>query len=157
MLSLSNPILLKYQRKEIKMIVLGIILGIVIMIVIAILIEKLDTMVSQNYGGYKFFTIGNFITVFVGYVLIYFGHSWFVKAVAKSGDSLNGIVLICIGLFLVLVVVVKNITNTSFILGFTVSIFQLALFAFGSVFAFFALLMAIAFFAETKPVYNIND
>ena len=137
------------------MIVLGIILAIVVAVGVAVLIAKLDDIMSETYG-YRFFTIEHFVMIFVAYLLIFFGHSWFVKALEASTDTLNGIVLMLIGAILIAVTFYRNIVNTSFAVGLSVSIVQLALYAVGSVFAFLALIMALAYFSDTKPVYTVN-
>ncbi|MEA2091281.1 MAG: hypothetical protein U9O83_02815 [Campylobacterota bacterium] len=137
------------------MLVLGIILAVIVAILVYMLTQKIDGYTYTKYE-YEFFTTDKFLTFFVAYLLLYFGNDWHEQALKASEDPLNGIVLIFIGALLILVNIYNNINNTSFILGFSVSIFQLVLFGVCSFFAFFALIVAVAFFANTRPVYNIN-
>ena len=138
------------------MIVLGIIAAIIIIALLYLLIIKIDEYAYKVYH-YEFFNMEHFIAVFTANLFIYFGHSWYQKAIAQSDDILNGTILMGIGTLIVVFVIYKNVKNTSLPLGLSVSIFQIVLYAAGSFLAFFAIIIAVAFFAQTKPVYNINN
>lgn len=60
---------------------------------------------SQEKYSYQFFNWGNYIATAVGYALIYFGQSWYWKAFLNSGDTLNGLLLVLIGILLVVIVI----------------------------------------------------
>jgi len=62
-----------------------------------------------------------------------------------------------IGSLFLLGVVYYNIKNTSLMYGLIMSLVTEIIYAVATPIVFFALFMAVAFFAETKPVYNIND
>ena len=105
---------------------------------------------------YEFFNFSNYLATAIGYGMIYFGDSWYKEAVVNNKDILNGQVLIVIGFLLVVLVIYSNIKNTSFIFGVVMTVIQLALYAVLAVVGFYVLLLAMAFFSQTKPVYSIN-
>jgi len=111
---------------------------------------------SQNHYNYEFFNIGSFIIIAIGYGLAWYGWTWFNEAVDAGGDILNGQILVGIGVMLVSGMFLNNIRNTSLEFGFLAGIFQLVLFIPLSIAAAFAFIVAAAWMAETKPVYNIN-
>ena len=80
-----------------------------------------------------------------------------MDALKEQGDLLNGVLLIAIGGMLLIVVVFLNIKNTSFVYGLVMSLIMEVFYAAATPVMFFALIMVVAFFADTKPVYNIND
>lgn len=138
------------------MIVLGVILALLGIAFIYWLIIKIDEYTYKVYK-YEFFSSVHFFVLFLANVSLYFGHMWYKTVIAASEDILNGIILMIIGALIVTFVVYVNVKRTSLLLGLSVSLFQIALYAVGSVFALFAIVVTIAFLAETKPVYNIND
>ena len=137
------------------MTVVWIMFMIVIVICVYILVLKIDAYSYRVYG-FEFFTLPRFMIVFVANIFLYFGESWYVEEAVKSGDILNGIILILIGLGLILYNTYINISKTSLVFGFLVSLFQLALFAIGSLFALLGLFIMLALLSQTKPVYNLN-
>jgi len=138
------------------MVVLSIIGIIIALILIALFIQASNEHSVKKYG-YEIFNAGNFIVSVVGYLAIYFGNEWYGNALKEQGDLLNGELLIGIGVLLLLGVVYLNIKNTSLIYGLVMSVVTEILYAVATPVVLFVLLMAAAFFAETKPVYNIND
>ena len=138
------------------MVVLGIIIAIVLIIVLYLFIQKINSYSLKKYQ-YEFFNVGNYVASAVGYVLIFYGHSWYESAVKMNGDILNGILLMLIGIVPILAVVLINIKETSTEFALVLSIVQQILYAALAVIGFFALLIAIAFVMQTRPVYNLND
>ncbi len=118
--------------------------------------EKIDEYSNRVYH-YDFFNMQNFGIAFVGNLLVYFGISWYKSALAQNGDTLNGILLLFFGLCILFILLYVNIKNTNLLFGVSVSVFQFTLYAIASVFAFFGLLMAAAWMAQVKPVYDISD
>lgn len=106
---------------------------------------------------YEFFNLGNYFVSALGYVLIYYGHGWYVSALEKNLDILNGQLIMGFGVMLLVGVVYYNIKNTSLTTGLALSIVQLLLYIVLAVVGFLALIMAIGYFSQTKPVYNVND
>ena len=138
------------------MLVLKIIAGITLLWSLYWVITTLNEKVMQKFK-YDFLDSGSFGIAFVSNLFIYFGHMWYLEAIEKSGDILNGMVLIGIGIVGLLLLTFINIKRTNFIIGITGSVIQIALFGIASFFAFFLIFLAFAFMANARPVYNIND
>ena len=138
------------------MVVLSII-GIIIALIVVALFVQYTNEYSQSKYSYEIFNVGNFVISVVAYFALYFGNGWYQDALRVDGDLLNGILVIAIGVIALCGVVYINIKNTSLYYGIIMSIVTEILYAIATPIVFFALLMAVAFFAETKPVYNIND
>ncbi len=138
------------------MVVLSII-GIVIALILVALFIKVSNAHSVKVYGYEIFNAGNFIVSVLGYLAIYFGNRWYSDALKEHGDLLNGELLMGIGGLFLLAVVYLNIKNTSLLYGLVMSFVMEILYAAVTPVVLFVLFMAVAFFAETKPVYNINN
>lgn len=138
------------------MVVLSII-GIVIALILVVLFIKVSNAHSVKVYGYEIFNAGNFIVSVLGYLAIYFGNRWYSDALKEHGDLLNGELLMGIGGLFLLAVVYLNIKNTSLLYGLVMSFVMEILYAAVTPVVLFVLFMAVAFFAETKPVYNINN
>jgi len=138
------------------MVVLSII-GIIIALILIVLFIQISNEHSVKAYGYEIFNTGNFIISVVGYLAIYFGNGWYSDALKKHGDLLNGELLMGFGILFLLGVIYLNIKNTTLVYGIVMSIISELIYAAATPVIFFALLLAGAFFAETKPVYNIND
>jgi len=132
------------------------ILGLIAVAVALFMMVSWINASSQRDYNYEFFNIGSFIIIAIGYGLVWYGWTWFNEAVDTGGDILNGQILVGIGVMFVAGVFLNNIRNTSLEFGFLAGIFQLVLFLPLSVAAAFAFIVAAAWMAETKPVYNIN-
>ena len=138
------------------MLVVKIIGFLVAIYLVFLLVVKINDYTRDKYR-YDFFNITNFTISAIGYALLYFGYIWYMKALDKHGDVLNGQILIGIGIVLLLGVIYLNVKNTSLSAGVSLSIVQAPIYSVLSIIALFVLLASIAFFSETKPVYNIND
>lgn len=138
------------------MLVVKIICFLVAMYLVFMLVVKINDYTRDKYR-YDFFNMTNFTISAIGYGLLYFGYIWYMKALDKHGDVLNGQILIGIGIVLLLGVIYLNVKNTSLSAGVSLSIVQAPIYSVLSIIALFVLLASIAFFSETKPVYNIND
>jgi len=119
-------------------------------------ITTLNNKVIKKFN-HDFLDSGNFIIAFISNLFIYFGHMWYVEAITKSGDVLNGILIMGIGGLGLLLLITLNIKMTNFLVGLTGSLIQITLFGIASFFAFFVIFIVIAFFANARPVYNINN
>lgn len=137
------------------MLVLKIIAGILILWFLYWAITTLNRKVINKYK-YNFFEGHLFGLAFVSNLFIYFGHEWYLEAIAKSGDQLNGMILMGIGGIGLLLLIYINIKWTNFIVGLVGSAIQIALFAIASYFAVFLIVIAVGLLANTRPVYNLN-
>ena len=133
------------------------IIGVLIVLALLALSIQLANEHSTKVYGYEIFNIGNFILSVIAYLAIYFGNSWYMEALREQGDILNGVLLMGIGIIVLLWIIYNNIKKSSLVYGLTMSIITELLYAAATPLVFFAFIMAIAFFAQTKPVYNIND
>jgi len=138
------------------MVVLSIIGIIIALILVSLFIQASNEHSVKTYE-YEIFNAGNFIVSVAGYLAIYFGNEWYSDALKEHGDLLNGELLMGIGVLFLLGVVYLNIKNTSLLYGLIMSFVMEILYAAATPVVLLVLLMAVAFFAETKPVYNIND
>jgi len=138
------------------MIVLKIIGILIAVFLVYLLIVKVNEYTIQKYR-YEFFNMGNFLISAVGYGLLYFGYKWYMSALEKNQDILNGQILIGMGLILIFAVVYYNIKNTSRPTGLVLSLVQAPIYSVLAVFSLVMLIAVVAFFSETKPVYNISD
>ncbi|APW65271.1 hypothetical protein LPB137_05125 [Poseidonibacter parvus] len=113
---------------------------------------------DKTYKKYKFKCIE--MDFFFIYAVItgiaYYGNSWYLKALAVDGDILNGILLMSIAAALFIFILVLNIKRTTFFVGVGITLLQTIIFVPLAVISFFLLLIALAFFSQTKPVYVIN-
>ena len=119
-------------------------------------IIKLDSMVEEKFK-YTFFDTGVFVIAFVSNLLLYFGNSWYKEALKKSGDLLNGELLMAFGGIGLLLVIFLNIRSTNYIVGIIGSAIQLILFAVATFFGVLALIIIGAFLMGTRPVYVLNN
>ena len=138
------------------MLVLKIVIGILLLWALYWVITGLNNKVMQKFK-HDFLDSGSFGIAFVSNLCIYFGHMWYIEALEKSGDVLNGMFIMEVGGIGLLFLVVLNIRKTNFVVGLTGSVIQIALFGIASFFAFFLIFLVGAFFANARPVYNIND
>jgi len=132
--------------------IIGIIVGIVL--IYGFIIE-VNRYTEKTYS-YEFFNFANYGISAAGYVLIYYGYHWYEKALNTDQDILNGIILVGIGIILIGVVLYFNIKNTSIKLSILFSPIQQVLYAVFALFGLLAIVLMIAYFAQTKPVFNIR-
>jgi len=118
------------------MLVLKIIGILIAAFLVYLLIIKVNEYTIQKYR-YQFFNMANFLISAVGYGLLYFGYKWYMNALEKNQDLLNGQILIGIGVILILAVIYYNIKNTSGTTGLAFSLIQAPIY---SVLAVFSLL-----------------
>jgi len=132
------------------------IIGILILIGMAYLfIRKINDHTQERYQ-YDFFNIVNFSLITAGYTLGYLGYSWYNTALTQGGDQLNGQLLMCFGMILVAVAFYYNSKKVPMDLTIGLGIAQCILYLPMAYFAVIAIVIAIAWFSQTKPVYSIN-
>ncbi|MDD2358304.1 MAG: hypothetical protein PHX13_10380 [Thiovulaceae bacterium] len=140
------------ERRE-KMLMLWIIGIIITGMLIYGFIEWFNTY-SMRVGHYQFFTIEHLGAYFISYAMLLFSVSGLVKKTFE--DPLNGWVILIIGAAVLFFTLLNNFKKTTFSLALKGSLAQVVLFIPISVAAAFILFAVFAFFAQTKPVYNIN-
>ncbi len=138
------------------MLVLSII-GIIVGLIVIALFIQFSNEYSVRVYKYEIFNVGNFVLSVLGYIAIYFGNEWYIQELKVHGDILNGILLIVIGALLLFSVIYVNIKRTSPLYGFMMSVAEGILYLAATPLVFFVFIAVVAFFSETKPVYNIND
>jgi hypothetical protein len=104
---------------------------------------------------YRFFTtehtiafVASYLIMFIGYIAI--KNNWL-------HDWKNGAVIMLIGTIIFVLSIRNNFKHTSRSLAIKGSILQVILYIPIAIVGIFILIAAYAFFAQTKPVYNINS
>ena len=138
------------------MMVLSIIGIIIVLVLISLLIAYSNEYSSKVYG-YEIFNSGNFIVSVLGYLAIYFGNDWYLEALKTGEDVLNGEVLTLVGIVFLLGVIITNVKRTSLFYGLVMSVVMEILYLAATPIVFFAVLIAMAFLSQTRPVYTINN
>ena len=132
--------------------IIGVLVG---LFLLAMFVSGMNDYTQKKYR-YEIFNWYNLAAAGVGYGFMLFGRNWYLEALSNRGDTLNGMILFAIGVLIIFMVVRNNIKKTSFKFGLLFSVVQLALYIPASFVAFYGLFMVAAFFAQTRPVYNIN-
>ncbi len=132
------------------------IIGILILIGVAYLFIRHINASTQEKFGYAFFNVVNFSLIAIGYTLGYFGYSWYSKTLHQGGDTLNGLLLMLFGLLFVGAAFYYNSKRVPLDLAIGLGIIQCILYLPMAYFAVVAIVIAIAWFSQTKPVYSIN-
>jgi len=132
------------------------IIGILVAVLISyLIIDYLNNYTHKKYN-YEFIDWNSYFVVAISYAFIYFGEKAYVHAVESNGDILNGQLLIGIGIIGLIIMLFINIKKTNFLVGVTGTVFQFAVYGVLAVVGLVAILIAGAFFSQTKPVYNLN-
>lgn len=132
------------------------ILGLLLAIAVVIAVITMVNEYSIKKYHYQFFNWGNLVVVSLGYLSIFYGDSWYDRALKSSGDVLNGQLLIAIGVIMVVGMFIYHIRRTGFFFGVFFSIVQFVIYLPTSFLAFFALIILLAWLSDTKPVINLN-
>lgn len=106
---------------------------------------------------YEFFTLRYSVTVIFSYAIIFIGNGLMKNAYVHHDDSLNGALMIIIGGSILLWVINTNFKNVSGGLALIGTIVQLTLYIPIAIIALIIVFAMAAFFAQTKPVFNINS
>ena len=133
------------------------IIGILILIGMAYLFMlNINDYTRQKYQ-YDFFNVVNFSLIATGYTLGYLGYRWYSTALEQTGDPLNGQLLMLFGGILVAASFYYNSKRVPMDLTIGLGIAQCVLYLPMAYFVVVAIVIAIGWFAQTKPVYSIND
>ena len=106
--------------------------------------------------GYEFIENTSYFATATSYVLLFAGNKWYQSALANNTDTLNGGILITIGILILLLVIVNNFKKTDFIIGLFGTIFQLFIYVLLSAVGIIVLFFFIVAATQTRPVYSIN-
>lgn len=112
---------------------------------------------TYKKSGYEFFTMGHSAAMVISYGLIFFGNSNMQSALRDHGDALNGGLVIAIGVVILIGVIVNNFKKTTKKLAFLGTVLQIILYVPIAIGAVIIAAVMLAWFSETKPVYNINS
>ena len=126
----------------------------IIALLIYLFIEEFNKY-SYKKEKYRFFTTEHTAAFVSSYVIMLIGYM-----AMKSNwldDWRNGAVILVVGMIIFLLTIRNNFKNTSASLAIQGSILQMIIYSPVAVVGIFILIAAFAFFAETKPVYNINS
>ena len=137
------------------MMVLEIIGGIVLVLLLLWFVKKIN-LYSYKRFSYTFFNARNVFIVCSSYLLLFFGSQMYKTALEQNGDILNGILLICFGVVGLLYTLFYNISRTNLDFGLFMSIIQYIIYIPITVIGFLTVLVLLAFFVNTRPVYHIN-
>jgi hypothetical protein len=92
--------------------------------------------------------------IVIAYVLLVYGMNWYHEALANNGDTLNGILLICIAAILIIIVFIKNFDKTNFINAIYITFVQLCLgVVTGAVLIFLFIMSLIAYDSRSNSRY----
>lgn len=137
------------------MLVLKIIGGLVFAFLFYLLITWINAITFKKYN-YEFITPSLAFLYASIYALLYFGRDFYLDALLRDGDILNGILLFSFGVITLLTRLILNMKLVGFFKGLFFTIVQVILYipitVLAVVIIFFLLLAA----AGTKPVYNTN-
>lgn len=119
----------------------------------------IEEMNNHTYkiAKYRFYTMEHTIAYMFAYGLIAFGY-----LLARSnwqGDWLNGAVIVAIGVVIWIFIIRHNVLNLkdNSSLAIRGSVMQAIIYIPISMVALLILFAAIAYFSQTKPVYNVNS
>jgi uncharacterized integral membrane protein len=124
-------------------------------VIIKVIADKIDEHSLKKYG-YEFFTYPYFVASGFAYMMIFFGHSFYVKGMKNATDTLDGIMLVIIGALILLYIIYKNVTSTSLKFSLLVTPFQLLIFACVSFISVAGTILAVSILFQTTPVYTVN-
>lgn len=112
---------------------------------------------TQEKARYAFFTMEHSVAMVFSYAMIFFGNTNMQIELHRNGDALNGALVIAIGLAILIGVIINNFRKTSKKLAVVGTIAQLILYIPIAVGAVVIVAAMLAYFSQTKPVYNINS
>ena len=137
------------------MLILKILAALVALYVIYLIAVALNQFTQKRYG-YLFLNKKTLITSLSGYGALLFGYSWYMNALDKHGDILNGQILIGIGVVLLFWTIYSNIKNTGLLIGIIFTVIQQIIYLVVGAAGLFILFLLFAAYAQAKPVYRID-
>jgi len=138
------------------MLVLKIIGAALVLLLLFGLMVKLNVYTYEKYK-YEFFTETTFGIYIVIYGSAFLGYKWYLNSLSDDKDIINGIVVMVISSLIFLGTMIYNIRITNFFFGLVFTIIQAVLFIPFCVIGLIVIALAIAFFSQSKPTYQINN
>ncbi len=111
---------------------------------------------TYHHAQYEFFTKEHSVAMVFSYALMFFGNNWMQTALANNDDWLNGAIVLAVGVLLLLGVIINNFKQAPKLYALAGSLAQLILYIPITIGAVIIVAVMVAWFSETKPVYNIN-
>jgi hypothetical protein len=141
------------------MFILDSIIAIVVIVAFVLSIKRFNRHCMAQYN-HAFFTKPAFYLTTISVFFLEVGFIWRQSSAQSHGDTLNGTLLVVIGIALAGWVVYKNVKNTDLLYGVGGSTAQIVLFGFlayaGLPIMIFGLLCYFTVLATAKPVYVVN-
>lgn len=108
---------------------------------------------TRTHARYEFFTMEHSVAMVFSYAMLFFGKGWM-----QTGDDwLNGAIVMGAGGLVLIGVLINNFLKTPRLFAIAGSLAQLILYIPIAIGAVIIIVAMLAWFAETKPVYVIND
>ncbi|MDP3465966.1 MAG: hypothetical protein Q8R86_09385 [Sulfuricurvum sp.] len=111
---------------------------------------------TYHHAQYEFFTREHSVSMVFSYALMFFGNSWMQTALKNNDDWLNGAIVLAVGVALLLGVIVNNFKQAPRLYAIAGSLAQMVFYIPITIGAVIIVAVMVAWFSETKPVYNIN-
>ncbi|CAB3751280.1 hypothetical protein [Paraburkholderia humisilvae] len=141
------------------MLVIKILIGVAIIFALYVGATRFNQHCSARFG-HAFFTKRAFYATLTALAFIVAGNLWRDSSIQSHGDTLNGVVLMLIGVTIACVMIVANIRRTNIQYGIGGSVVQLGLFFLLAWIALPLLMIGVVcqFLAiiSAKPVYVVN-
>jgi len=137
------------------MLILKILAALVALYVIYLIAVAINQFTQKRYR-YLFLNQTTLITSLSGYGALLFGYSWYMNALDKHGDILNGQILIGIGVVLLFWTIYSNIKNTGLLIGIIFTVIQQIIYFVVAAAGALILFLLFAAYAQAKPVYRID-
>ena len=143
------------------MIVLTIIVALVFALIIFVAFARYNQELEEKYG-LTLFSFSSYFAIGIPFLMLYFGYTLRLDALkATHGDPLNGLILMGIGAVLLLIYLLnsyvdlanKSRADDAVLILFLRCIVYIPLSFLGAI----ALVLAVGFFSQTKPVYDISS
>lgn len=112
---------------------------------------------TQEKARYKFFTMEHSTAMVISYGMMLFGNINMQSALNNNGDALNGALIIAIGIIIFIAVIIHNFRNAPRKLAIIGTLLQTVLYIPIAIGALIIAAAMVAYFSQTKPVYNINS
>ncbi len=132
--------------------ILGVLLALFILFITLKWVNQFTTM----HYSYLFINKEMLISSLIGYAGLIAGYLWYMSALKEGGDTLNGLIIIGVGVLALLWTLYSNMNNTNIIIGILLTPLQqmgyLVVAAGGAVVLAFIVVLAF----EAKPVYRID-
>jgi len=137
------------------MLILKILAALAVLYVLYKIAIEVNRFIQKNYQ-YLFLNQTTLTTSLVGYGSSLLGYMWYMNALNKHGDILNGQILMVIGVSLLLWTIYTNIKNTGLLTGVIFTFIQQVIYLVVGAAGIFILFLLFAMYAQAKPVYRID-